>query len=630
MPAHAAEERINDFVIKIASVNGTGSASANGLLMKAVFRSGVPVVGKNYFPSNIQGMPTWYEIRVTKDGHRARAGHVDVMVALNAETYARDLAEVVSGGYLVYDSTWPRPALFRRDDVTVLGVPLARLCNEAFSGVRTRILMKNICYAGVLAALHDLDLELIRGLLAETYAKKPALVESNMQAIQLGYDYARANLPCPLPLRVQKLDRTRGHIIIDGNTATGLGCVYAGATVAAWYPITPSTSLMDAFKGFADRLRVDPATGKKNYIMIQAEDELASIGMVLGASWNGARAFTATSGPGISLMQEFIGLAYYTETPAVIFDVQRVGPSTGMPTRTQQSDLRSAAYASHGDTRQVCIYPANPEECFQFAPLAFDLAERLQTPVLVLSDLDIGMNDWMCPDFKWDDSYQPDRGKVLDAEQLKAMAEKQQKFWRYYDHDGDGITQRTIPGVGPGGAWFARGSGHNQYGGYTEDSRDYQVVLDRLRKKWLTAARLVPRAVIEGTGQELGIITVGSGDGAVREAVTRLQSKGVRVDYLRVRGFPFGDEVEQFFNAHRMNFIVEQNRDAQLRALVTLETGVPKERMRSVLHYNGMPLPAGYVVDAVMSFVQEQAPLGVVRNADSGRGAQGGNKGAKP
>ena len=599
-----APDRVNDFVIKIATVNGTGSASANGLLMKAVFRSGVPVVGKNYFPSNIQGMPTWYEIRVTRDGYRARSGQVDIMVALNSETYARDLQEVVSGGYFLYDSTWPRPALLQRDDITVLGVPLARLCNENFQGVRTRILMKNICYAGALAALHGLDLNIIRQLLAETYAKKPQLVDNNMKAIQLGYDYARQNFSCPLSLRIEKLDATRGQIIIDGNTAAGLGCVYAGATVGAWYPITPSTSLMDAFKGFADRLRIDPATGRKNYIMIQAEDELASVGMVIGASWNGARAFTATSGPGISLMQEFIGLAYYTETPAVIFDVQRVGPSTGMPTRTQQCDIRSAAYASHGDTRQVCLYPANPEECFHFAPLAFDLAERLQTPILVLSDLDIGMNDWMCPEFKWDESYVPDRGKVLDAEQLAKI----DKFWRYYDHDDDGIPQRTIPGVSSKGAYFARGSGHNQYGGYTEDSRDYQVVVDRLRKKWLTAARLVPAAVIEtGASQDLAIVTVGSGDAPVREAIVRLRAQGVKVDYLRVRGFPFGPEVEQFLTEHKLNFIVEQNRDAQLRALLTLETGVPKSGMRSILHYNGMPLAAGYVVDGVMAAVQDRS-----------------------
>ncbi|HMI36932.1 MAG TPA: 2-oxoacid:acceptor oxidoreductase subunit alpha [Steroidobacteraceae bacterium] len=599
----ATPNRINDFVIKIATVNGTGSASANGLLMKAVFRSGVPVVGKNYFPSNIQGMPTWYEIRVTRDGYRARSGTVDIMVALNAETYARDLQEVVSGGYFLYDSTWPRAALMKRDDITVLGVPFARLCNENFQGVRTRILMKNICYAGALAALCDIDLDVIRGMLAETYAKKPKLVDSNMLAIQLGYDYARANLPCPLPLRVEKMDATRGQIIIDGNTAAGLGCIYAGATVGAWYPITPSTSLMDAFKMFGDRLRTDPVTGRKNYMMIQAEDELASIGMVIGANWNGARAFTATSGPGLSLMQEFLGLAYYTETPTVLFDVQRVGPSTGMPTRTQQADIRSAAYASHGDTRQVCIYPANPEECFQFALLAFDLADRLQTPVLVLSDIDIGMNDWMCPEFKWNENYVPDRGKVLDAEQLAGM----DKFWRYYDHDNDGIPQRTIPGVSSRGAYFARGSGHNQYGGYTEDSRDYQLVLDRLRKKWLTASRLVPAAVIEAAGNELGIVTVGSGDAPVREAIARLQPRGVHLDYMRVRGFPFGEEVERFLNEHKVNFIVEQNRDAQLRGLLTLETGVEKSHLRSILHYNGMPLAAGYVVEGVMSAVQDQA-----------------------
>ena len=602
--SYTAPNRVNDFVIKIATVNGTGSASANGLLMKAVFRSGVPVVGKNYFPSNIQGLPTWYEIRVTRDGHRARSGQVDMMVALNVETYTRDLQEVTSGGYFLYDSTWPRPALMMRDDVTVLGVPFARLCNENFTGVRTRILLKNICYAGALAALHGIDLDIIRTLLAETYAKKPKLVDSNMQAIQLGYDYVQQNFSCPLPLRIEKLDATRGHIIIDGNTAAALGCIYAGATVGAWYPITPSTSLMDAFKAFGDRLRVDATTGRKNYIMIQAEDELASIGMVIGAAWNGARAFTATSGPGISLMQEFLGLAYYTETPAVIFDVQRVGPSTGMPTRTQQSDIHSAAYASHGDTRQVCLYPANPEECFDFAPVAFDLAERLQTPVLVLSDLDIGMNDWMCPEFKWDESYVPDRGKVLDD----AALAKIDKFWRYYDHDDDGIPQRTIPGVSSKGAYFARGSGHNQYGAYTEDSREYQVVIDRLRKKWLTAARLVPRAIIEsGSGNELGIVTLGSGDAPVREAITRLAAKGVKLDYLRVRGFPFGDEVEQFLNAHPLNFIVEQNRDAQLRALLTLETGVAKNRMRSILHYNGMPLAANYVIDGVMAEVQDYA-----------------------
>ena len=606
MPVAKAQDRVNDFVVKIATVNGTGSASANGLLMKAIFRSGVPVVGKNYFPSNIQGLPTWYEIRVTRDAYRARAGHTDIMVALNAETYARDLAEVASGGYFIYDSTWPRAALLMRDDVTVIGVPLARLCNDNFPGVRTRILMKNICYAGVLAALCQLDLAIIRGLLAETYSKKPKLLDANMKAIQLGYDYAREHFSCPLPLRVEKMDATAGHIIIDGNTAAALGCVYAGATVGAWYPITPSTSLMDAYKVFCDKMRVDPDTGRKNYIMIQAEDELASIGMVIGAAWNGTRAFTATSGPGLSLMQEFLGLAYYAEVPTVVFDIQRVGPSTGMPTRTQQGDLHSAAYASHGDTRQVCLYPANPEECFEFALKAFDLAERLQTPILVLSDLDIGMNDWMCPEFKWDESYQPDRGKLLDLEQIQKL----DRFWRYYDHDNDGIPQRTLPGVHPKGAYFARGSGHSQYGAYTEDSKEYQVVVDRLRKKWLTAARLVPKSVIERSDikTEIGIVSLGSGDAAVHEARLRLAAQGIHTDYLRVRGFPFSDDVEPFLQAHRINFVVEQNRDAQLRSLLIMETGVEKTRLRSILHYNGMPIPASYVYDGVAAWITPERP----------------------
>jgi len=593
--------RTNDFAIKIATVNGTGSASANALLMKSIFRSGIPVMGKNYFPSNIQGLPTWYEIRVTKDGHVARSGRVDIMVAMNAETYARDVKEVAPGGYLVYDSTWPRPGLLKREDITVVGVPLARLCNENFNGVRTRILMKNICYAGVLAALLDLDVERIRELLAETYAKKPQLVESNMKAIQLGYDYTRQNFTCPLPLHVQKMDATAGYIMIDGNTAAALGCVYAGATVAAWYPITPSTSLMDAYKSFCDRLRVDPVTGRKNFAFIQAEDELAAIGMVIGAAWNGTRAFTATSGPGISLMNEFLGLAYYAEVPAVIFDIQRVGPSTGMPTRTQQCDIMECAYASHGDTRHVCLYPANPEECFYMAAQAFDLTERLQTPVMVLSDIDIGMNDWMCRDLKWDDSYQPDRGKMLGKEQVVAL----EKFYRYMDKDGDGIGYRTLPGVHPKAAYFTRGSGHTQYGTYTEDSAEYQLVLDRLLKKWETAKKLVPRAVIDATaGSDIGIVSIGSCDGAIHEAMDVLKAEGVAVDYMRVRAFPFSEDVERFLSAHKVLFVVEQNRDAQFKALLTLETQVEKSKLRSLLHYSGLPISSTFIVEGVLAEVR--------------------------
>jgi 2-oxoglutarate ferredoxin oxidoreductase subunit alpha len=602
----ATSARINDFVIKIATVNGTGSASANSLLMKSIFRSGIPVMGKNYFPSNIQGLPTWYEIRVTKDGHVARSGRVDIMVAMNAETYARDVKEIAPGGYLVYDSTWPRPALLKREDITVIGVPLARLCNENFNGVRTRILMKNICYAGVLAALLDLDVERIRELLAETYAKKPQLVESNMKAIQLGYDYTRQNFTCPLPMHVQKMDATAGYIMIDGNTAAALGCIYAGATVAAWYPITPSTSLMDAYKVFCDRLRVDPETGARNFAFIQAEDELAAIGMVIGAAWNGTRAFTATSGPGISLMNEFLGLAYYAEVPAVVFDIQRVGPSTGMPTRTQQCDLMECAYASHGDTRHVCLYPANPEECFYMAAQAFDLTERLQTPVLVLSDIDIGMNDWMCRDLKWDDSYRPDRGKMLAKEEVLKL----EKFYRYQDKDGDGIGYRTLPGVHPKAAYFTRGSGHSQYGAYTEDSVEYQIVLDRLLKKWDTAKKLVPRAVIDATAaSDIGIVSIGSCDGAVREAMGVLKAQGVGVDYMRVRAFPFSEDVERFLSAHKVLFVVEQNRDAQFKSLLTLETAVEKSKLRSLLSYSGLPISSTFIVEGVLAEVRPTPKL---------------------
>jgi 2-oxoglutarate ferredoxin oxidoreductase subunit alpha len=592
--------KINDFVIKIATVNGTGSASANMLLMKAIFRSGIPVMGKNYFPSNIQGLPTWYEIRVTERGYVARSGRVDIMVAMNAETYSRDMREVAPGGYLVYDSTWPRPALLKREDITTIGVPLAKLCNENFNGVRTRILMKNICYAGVLVALLDLDLQHLRDLLAATYAKKPQLVASNMKAIELGYECAKATFPCPLPLRVEKLSKTDGYIMIDGNTAAALGCVFAGATVAAWYPITPSTSLMDAFKAFCDRSRID-AGGKKNFAFIQAEDELAAIGMVIGASWNGARSFTATSGPGISLMNEFLGLAYYAEVPAVVFDIQRVGPSTGMPTRTQQGDIMACAYASHGDTRQVCLYPANAEECFHMAVQAFDLAERLQTPVLVLSDLDIGMNDWMCREFKWDDAYRPDRGKMLD----KAQVEKLEKFYRFLDKDGDGITYRTLPGVTPKAAYFTRGSGHTQYGLYTEDSADYQLVLDRLLVKWATAKKLVPHAIIDTSAHsDMAIVSVGSCDGAIHEAMDLLRAQGVGLDYMRVRGFPFGEDVERFLAAHGVIFVVEQNRDAQLRSLLTLETQVEKAKLQSLLHYDGLPISSSFIVEGVLAHLR--------------------------
>ena len=589
--------KVNDVVIKIGTVNGTGSASANGLLMKSIFRMGVPVVGKNYFPSNIQGLPTWYEVRVTGEGYRARSDRVDIMVAMNAQTYAKDMAEVASGGWLIYDSTWPRSRLLNREDINVLGVPLSRMCNEHFDGARTRILMKNIAYVGVLAALLDLDLDVIKGLLDETFASKAHLAKANLEAIMLGFDYAQEHFQCPLPTTVSPLDKTSDHVIIDGNTAAGLGCVYAGATVGAWYPITPSTSLMDAYKAFCKQFRMDEESGGKKFCIVQAEDELAAIGVVLGATWNGARAFTPTSGPGISLMSEFIGFAYYAELPAVIFDIQRTGPSTGMPTRTQQCDFLSCAFASHGDTRHVLLFPANPEECFYMSIEAFDLADELQTPVMVLSDLDIGMNDWMTPELKWDESYKPRRGKLLNAEQLEAI----EKFHRYLDTDGDGIPYRTLPGEHPKGSYFTRGSGHNKYGGYTEDAAEYQDVVDRLMVKWETARSMVPEPEIEYSEfNKTGIIAVGSSDGAIKEALDELKTRNVGINYCRAKAFPFSESIHEFVEKHDTIYVIEQNRDAQLRSLLILDTEQPPSKFVPMLHYNGLPINASFVVESVL------------------------------
>jgi len=592
-----SENRVNDFVLKIGTVNGTGSASANGLLLKALFRMGIPVSGKNLFPSNIQGLPTWYGIRANHKGYIARSKRVDVMVALNAQTYQRDMENVTAGGFLIYDSTWPRERQLHRTDITVLGVPLAKLCNENFADARVRILMKNIAYVGVLAALLDIDMVIIRDLIEETFAKKPKLVESNLKAINLGFNYARDNFNCPLPVRAEKMGDNSRHVMIDGNSAAGLGCVYAGATVGAWYPITPSTSLMDAFKAYCKMFRIDKETGQKNYVIVQAEDELAAAGTVLGANWVGARAFTPTSGPGISLMSEFIGFAYYAEIPSVFFDVQRVGPSTGMPTRTQQCDIMTCAYASHGDTQHPLLLPANPYECFEMAVAAFDLAERLQTPVFVLSDLDIGMNDWMIPELSWDDNYRPDRGKVLSSEEV----DKLEKFYRYLDTDGDGIAARTLPGENPKGAYFVRGSGHNKHGMYTESSSEYKDLVDRLLVKWKTARTLVPRPVLTESEQEtsIGIVAYGSSDGAVIEALDRLADKGIHADYLRVRAFPFNGEVTRFVEEHDTIFVVEQNRDAQLRSLLILETNADARKLIPVLHYSGMPIPTSCVVEGI-------------------------------
>ena len=589
--------RINDCALKLANVNGTGSASANGLLMQAIFRMGIPVSGKNLFPSNIQGLPTWYEIRVNKDGHTARSLDYDLMVAMNAQTYDKDVAEVRAGGYLLYDSTWPLDPALQREDVTFLGVPLAEMCNENFRGARERILMKNIAYAGAMVALLDIEPDVVSQLLDETYAGKERLRDSNQRALRLGYDYAREHLPCPLPFHLQRMDATADKILIDGNTAAALGCLYAGATVAAWYPITPATSIMDAFSSFCRRYRTDKETGERNYCILQAEDELAAIGMVIGANWNGARAFTSTAGPGISLMNELLGLAYYTEVPAVVIDVQRVGPSTGMPTRTQQGDIFECAYASHGDTKHILLFPANPAECFEFAVKAFDLAEYFQTPVIMLSDLDIGMNDWVVPRLEWDDSYVPNRGRVLGPEELDRIG----KFYRYSNEDENFVAARTLPGVDERGAYFVRGSGHNRLGAYTESPPEYQEVVDRLAQKHAAAARFVPEPVVSLVPDaEIGIITLGGCDLAVREAIEELRERGIIADFMRVRGFPFSEQVRDFLVAHDLCFVVEQNRDAQLRSLLILEANARPDRVRSILAYGGFPLSARTVVDGIV------------------------------
>jgi 2-oxoglutarate ferredoxin oxidoreductase subunit alpha len=568
--------------------------------MKAIFRMGIPVVGKNYFPSNIQGLPTWYEVRVSGEGYQSRADRVDVIVAMNAQTYTQDMAEVASGGWLIYDSTWPRSRLLDRGDINILGIPLSKMCNEHFDGARARILMKNIAYVGVLAALLDIDLDIISELLEQTFATKEHLVKSNLEAIRLGYDYTIEHFKCPLSVKVEKLDKTANHILIDGNTAAGLGCVYAGATVGAWYPITPSTSLMDAYKAFCKQFRMDEESGRKKFCIVQAEDELAAIGVVLGATWNGARAFTPTSGPGISLMSEFIGFAYYAEVPAVIFDVQRTGPSTGMPTRTQQCDLMICAYASHGDTKHVLLFPSDPEECFYMSITAFDLADRLQTPVMVMSDLDIGMNDWVCPDLKWDEKYQPDKGKVLSPEDLESM----DKFYRYLDTDGDGITYRTIPGEHPKGSYFTRGSGHTKTGMYTEDSGEYKDVVDRLLVKWETARTIVPEPEIEYSKfNKSAILSLGSCDGAVKEALVHLRDKNVGLNYCRVKSFPFTESVVDFIGQHERVYVVEQNRDAQLRSLLMLDANADPKKLVSMLHYDGIPINASFVIERVLEEV---------------------------
>ena len=596
-------EAINDFVIKFANVNGSGSASANELFAKAVMRMGVPVSPRNIFPSNIQGMPTWYEARVCEKGYHGRRGGVDMMVAMNPQTWDTDIAEIEPGGYLFYDSTRPLPPNKFRDDVHVLAVPLTEITNSAYTDPRQRTLFKNIIYVGALSMLLDVDADVFEKLFEEQYKGKERLLDSNVKALYLGRDYVKQHIPFPLGLRVRKSDKVGDQIFTDGNSAAALGCVYGGASVAAWYPITPSSSIPEAFQKYCDKYRVDPLTGQHNYAIVQAEDELASIGMVVGAGWNGARSFTATSGPGVSLMTEFIGLAYFAEIPVTIINVQRGGPSTGMPTRTQQADLVSCAYASHGDTKHVLLLPQDPHECFTQSAAALDLADRLQTPIFVMTDLDIGMNQRLCKPFVWDETKAYDIGKVMTAEELEAGKD----FGRYKDVDGDGIPWRTLPGTHPSkGAFFTRGTTRNPYAMYSERGPDYIYNMERLIRKFKTAADLVPQPILRNATQKtpFGVIYFGSTSPAMREALDVLEADGIHVDALRLQAFPFPASVDKFIAEHEKVFVVEQNRDAQMRSMLINELEIDPARLVAVLHYDGTPITARFIGAAIRKSIQ--------------------------
>ena len=594
MPSQAQISSVNDFVVRFANVNGSGSASANELFGRAILRMGVPISPRNIFPSNIQGLPTWYEVRITEQGYLGARGGVDLMVAMNPQTFDKDVAMIEPGGYLLYDSTKPLPASRFREDINVIGIPLTEICNSTYTDPRQRQLFKNIIYIGALSALIDMDVPAIEKLLGEQYKAKEKLLPPNIHALHLGRDWALTNLKCPIGLRVKKSDKVGDRIFVEGNSAAALGAVYGGATVCAWYPITPSSSLAEAFTSHCKRLRHDPETKKAKYAIVQAEDELASIGMVIGAAWNGARAFTATSGPGISLMQEFIGLAYFAEIPSVIFDIQRAGPSTGMPTRTQQCDLISTAYASHGDTKHVLLFPEDPAEAFDFGAEAFDLADRLQTPVFVMLDLDIGMNHRLCRPFVWDDSKAYDRGKVMTAEELDTGRD----FGRYLDVDGDGIPYRTYPGTHPTkGSFFTRGTSRDRYARYTEEGPAYVDNVQRLLRKFETAKDLVPRPVQAAAAKptKYGVIYFGSTAPARDEAIGMLEANGQSLDRMRLRGFPFHSSVTSFMADHDFVFVVEQNRDAQMRSLLVNELNIDPVRLVPVLHYDGTPITARFI-----------------------------------
>jgi 2-oxoglutarate ferredoxin oxidoreductase subunit alpha len=605
---------INDFVVKFANVNGSGSASANGMFAKSILRMGVPVAARNIFPSNIQGLPTWYEVRISEGGYLGRRGGVDLMVAMNPQTWDQDVASIEPGGYLFYDSTKPLPPSKFRTDIEVVGLPLTAICNAAYTDPRQRQLFKNIIYVGALAWLIGIEDAVLETLVREEFGSKANLIDANLRALGLGRDEAAARLQ-PLGLRMRRSDAVGDRIYVEGNNAAALGAVYGGATVCAWYPITPSTSLAEAFTAHCQTLRVDPATGEAKFAVIQGEDEIASIGIVVGAGWNGARAFTCTSGPGISLMQEFVGLSYFAEIPAVIFDVQRGGPSTGMPTRTQQSDILLAAYASHGDTKHPLLFPEDPAECFEFGALAFDLADRLQTTIFVMLDLDIGMNEWLCRPFQWDDARRLDHGKVMTYDELEAGRD----FGRYLDVDGDGIAYRTLPGVHPErGAYFTRGTSRDPYARYSEEGPVYVANMERLLRKFETAKTLIPRPVARPAKRRTphGVIYFGSTTPAMHEALEALDGQGVHVDALRLRGFPFNDEVMAFIEAHETVFVVEQNRDAQVRTLLMVEGNLDAARLVPVLGYDGSPITARFITDEISRRIRGLARTAVPQVAE--------------
>lgn len=600
-----SEIKINDFVIRFANVNGTGSASANALFTKAIFKMGIPVTPKNIFPSNIQGLPTWYEVRVSEKGFLGRREGIDFMVSVNPQSLAKDVADVRPGGYFLYDSSKPLHSNYIREDIKYLGIPLMELSNSNYSDARQRQLFKNIIYIGALSALFDIEFNVLESLLAVQFKGKEKLIEPNIKALNLGVDFVKANFEYPLDLRVERRDLLGDSILMNGNSACGLGAIYGGATVAAWYPITPSTSVVDAFTKYAEKLRVDKETGKKNFAIVQAEDELAAIGMVIGANWNGARSFTATSGPGVSLMNEFLGLAYFSEIPTVLIDVQRTGPSTGMPTRTQQSDILEAAYAAHGDTKHVLLFPASPKECFEMTAESFDLAEKLQTPVILMTDLDLGMNDHISPPLSWDNNRKYQRGKVLDAAGLDNLT----KYGRYLDVDGDGIPYRTIPAThATKGAFVTRGSSRDEYAAYTESSEAYQRNMDRLARKFETAKAMVPAPEFlqEGNNSKNGVLFFGTSTYAAEEAVQLLKDDGITLDAMRVKSFPFGKEFVDFVESHEKVFVIEQNRDAQFKSLIMIELGINADKLISVLNYDGMPITADFIFNQIKEVVGGQ------------------------